>query len=334
MGCGRPVDEEGSARPSPVVAIVGPTAVGKTEMAVEVALRLGGEVISADAMQVYRGMDVGTDKPTAEQRRGVVHHLIDVVDPDTPFSAACYRALAREALRAIQSRGALAIVCGGTGLYLRAFLDDQLPAAGFDPVVRARLEQQARRHGPAELHRRLQQVDPVSAARIHPNDARRIVRALELFELTGQPLSRLQAQSRQQARPLPTVWVGLTRPREVLYRRIEQRVERQLARGLVEETRRLLARGLGPGHTALQALGYKEMARYLRGELSFAQAVLLLKRSTRKYARRQWIWFKADPRIRWFDLCAAGSWQAAVEQVVLHIRQALEAGAAAPGPQG
>ena len=292
-------------------------------MAIELALRLGGEVISADAMQVYRGMDIGTDKPSPERRRGVRHHLIDVVDPREPFSAARYRELARRALESIHRRGALPIVCGGTGLYIRAFVDDRLPYMGHDPRLRARLEQQALAEGTAALHRRLQEVDPETAARIHPNDARRIVRALELFELTGTPASRLRAEARAKARPLPAVWVGLTRPRPELYRRINERVDRQVQQGLVEETRRLLAAGLSPRHTAMQALGYKEMALYLSGRLSFAHAVDLLKRATRHYARRQWIWFKADPRIRWFDLSAPGGWEAAVQAITRFVREQL-----------
>ncbi|MEW6044900.1 MAG: tRNA (adenosine(37)-N6)-dimethylallyltransferase MiaA [Bacillota bacterium] len=313
----------------PLLVIAGPTAVGKTELAIEVALRLGAEVISADAMQVYRGLDIGTDKPTPEQRRGVEHHLIDVADPEEPFNASIYRELARRALAAIESRGRLAIVCGGTGLYIRAFVDDLLPApGGYDPSVRAHLEAQARREGSGLLYRRLAEVDPEAAARIHPHNVRRVIRALEAYEVTGKPLSELQREARRSARPLAAVWVGLIRPRPVLYERIHRRVDEQVARGLVDETRRLLLRGLGPGNTAMQALGYKEMARYLAGELTFARAVEHLKLATRHYARRQLTWFRPDPRIRWFDLSALGSLDAAAGAVA---RYYLER-AAASGP--
>ncbi len=318
--------------------IVGPTAVGKTDLAVEVALRLDGEILSADAMQVYRGLDIATDKPSLARRRGVVHHLIDLVEPHEPFSAALYRQFAHRALQEVRERGRLPIVCGGTGLYVRAFVDDRLPAGpAHDPQVRARLEEETNRLGTAAMHRRLAAIDPEAAARIHPNDARRIVRALEIFETTGTPASVLQAEGRQRARPLPAVWIGLTRPRDELYRRIDQRVDDQIRRGLVEETRRLLS-AAGPARgTAMQALGYKEMAEYLAGRQSFAAAVERLKRATRHYARRQWIWFKAEPRLRWFDLSRYGGLEEAAAAVVAYARPLLERygwGGTHPGSAG
>lgn len=316
---GRPEAEE------TLLVIVGPTAVGKSEMAVELALRLGGEVLTADAMQVYRGLDIGTDKPPPEARRGVPHHLLDLVEPTENFSAALYRVHGRRVLQEVRRRGALPIVCGGTGLYIRAFVDDHLPArAGYHPEVRRHLEQQVQRLGAQALHERLAWLDPRAAARIHPNDARRIVRALEIYQATGTPPSELLEQARRAARPLPAVWVGLTRPREELYRRIHQRVDDQVRRGLVEETRRLLELGVAAGHTAMQALGYKEMARYLRGELAFAEAIEELKHRTRRYARRQWIWFKADPRITWFDLSADPDLPSAASAIEAFVRPRLQ----------
>ena len=308
----------------PLLVIVGPTAVGKTDLAIAAALRLDAEIISADAMQVYRGLDIGTDKPSAERRRGVPHHLIDVAEPHESFSASRYRELAHQALEAIAARGRVAIVCGGTGLYIRAFVDDLLPApGGYDPAIRARLEAMARREGPLAMHARLARVDPEAAARIHPHNLRRVIRALEAYEATGQPMSRLQRQARLLARPLPAVWVGLERPRPELYERINRRVDDQVRRGLVEETRRLLARGIGPGHTAMQALGYKEMADYLAGRVSFARAVDNLKRATRHYARRQLIWFRPDRRIRWFDLSAFPDLDEAAAAVAEHYRASV-----------
>lgn len=305
----------------PLLVIVGPTAVGKTDLAVAVAHRIGGEILSADAMQVYRGLDVGTDKPSPERRRGVPHHLIDVADPREKFSAARYRELARRALAEVLARGRVPIVCGGTGLYVRAFVDDLLPVpGGYDPALRARLEEQARREGAPAMHRRLAEVDPEAAARIHPHNVRRVVRALEAYEATGRPMSELQRAARLNARPLPAVWVGLIRPREELYARIDRRVDDQIRRGLVEETRRLLAAGVEPGCTAMQALGYKEMADYLAGRVSFAAAVRRLKQATRHYARRQIIWFRPDPRIRWFDLSTFPDLAAAASAVADHYR--------------
>lgn len=293
----------------PVLVIAGPTAVGKTDVAVAAALELGAEIISADAMQVYRGLDIGTDKPSMERRRGVIHHLLDVAEPWEPFSAARYRDLAREALRAVRARGHLAVVCGGTGLYLRALLDDLLPSGpgAPDPAVRAGLEELARRVGPHELHRRLAAVDPRAAERIHAMNVRRVIRALEVWEATGVPMSEWQRRAREEAHPVDAVWVALIRPRDELYARIDGRVDDQVSRGLVDETRRLLARGLSHRHTAMQALGYKEMARYLAGRVSFGQAVESLKLATRRYAKRQATWFRADPRITWVDASSCTS---------------------------
>lgn len=319
MAMGEPTEQV-----PPLLVIVGPTAVGKTDLAIAAALRLGAEIISADAMQIYRGLDIGTDKPSLDRRQGVPHHLVDVAEPDENFSASRYRELARQALDSIASRGKIAIVCGGTGLYIRAFVDDLLPApGGYDPAIRARLEVQARREGPLAMHARLAEVDPEAAVRIHPHNVRRVIRALEAYEATGRPMSELQRQARLQARPLPAVWVGLNRPRAELYERINRRVDDQVRRGLVEETRRLLARGIGPGHTAMQALGYKEMADYLAGRVSFAGAVDNLKRATRHYARRQLIWFRPDDRIRWFDLSSFSDLDEAAAAVADHYRASV-----------
>lgn len=311
----------------PLLVIAGPTAVGKTRLAIDLALRFGGEVISADAMQVYRHMDIGTAKPSPAERRGVPHHLIDVVEPGEPFSVARYRQLAETALAAIRSRGRLAIVCGGTGLYIRAFVDGLLPPAGYHPALRQQLQARAQRIGAPALHAQLAQVDPDAARRIHPNDARRIIRALEVFHATGEPISRLQAASRQAARPHPAVRLALEMARPALYRQIDARVDAQLAAGLVEEVRRLLARGVSPDSTAMQALGYKEIAAYLSGRRSFAAAVTLLKQATRRYAKRQWTWFRADPRLRWFCRDDYPSWESLVDAVAVFAGPAVSPGA-------
>jgi tRNA dimethylallyltransferase len=281
-----------------LVVICGPTAVGKTAAAVELASQLGGEIVCADSRTLYRGMDIGTAKPTAEQRRRVPHHLIDVADPDQPLTVATYRVLALQAVEAIRRRGRVPLLVGGTGLYIRAVVDGwTIPAVPPDPALRARLEEEERAR-PGSLHARLRQVDPVAAARTHPHNVRRLVRALEVYAHTGRPISELQ-----RADPIgAAVQVGLTMDRAALYRRIEARVRDQLECGLVEEVRTLLARGYDPRLPAMQGLGYKEIAAFLRGECSLEEAVARLVRNTRHYARRQWIWFRRDPRIRWLDV--------------------------------
>lgn len=283
-----------------LLAIVGPTAVGKSEVGVELARRLGGEIVSADSMQVYRGLDIGTGKLSVEERRGVPHHLLDVVDPEETYSVARYEREALSVIRGIHDRGRLPILVGGTGLYYRAVVRDYLFAGpGADPELRARLAREADREGTAALHRRLAEVDPRAAERIHPNDLRRIIRALEVYTLTGIPLS--QQQRGEDESRFDLVAVGLTAPREVLYTRIDQRVDAMLARGLLGEVRSLVVRGLESWLTSVQALGYKEFLPYLRGEEDLETAVDRLKRETRRYAKRQLTWFRREPDLHWLD---------------------------------
>ncbi len=284
--------------PQTLVVICGPTAVGKSAAAVELARRIGGEIVCADSRTLYRGMDIGTAKPTPEQRRQVPHHLLDVADPDQTVTLAVYRTLALEALDAIRRRGRVPLLVGGTGLYIRAVVDGfAIPPVPPDPALRARLEEEERAQ-PGVLHARLRQVDPRAAARIHPRNVRRLVRALEVYARTGRPISEWQ-----RADPVgAVVQIGLTMDRAALDRRIEARVWEQLDRGLVDEVRALLARGYDPRLPAMQGLGYKEIVPYLRGECSLEEAVARLVRHTRRYARRQWIWFRRDPRIRWLDV--------------------------------
>lgn len=299
----------------PLLAVVGPTAVGKTALGIELALRLDGEIISADSMQVYRGMDIGTAKATVEERRGVPHHLLDVRDPDQPMTVAEYQDLAEEAIAAIRSRGRLPIIVGGTGLYVRAVVDRFVfTPMESDPDLRASLAEQAGREGVPALHARLAEVDPDSAARIHPNDLRRIIRALEVYHQTGQPLSSLQqAEPRD---PASVLMIGLTMERPALYRRIEERVDQQLRDGLVEEVRGLLDRGYAPGVGPMVGLGYREMSLYLRGEATLEEATALLKRNTRRYAKRQFTWFRADPRIVWYTISQDSDVLAIVPKIV------------------
>lgn len=287
-----------------LVAIVGPTAAGKSALALRLAEKLGAEIVSADSMQVYRGMDIGTAKPTPLERERVPHHALDLVEPSALFSVADYRRIAREAIERVRAKGGLPLLVGGTGLYVRAVVDGLgLSAPGPDWNLRRRLEETAERFGNAYLHRQLAAVDPETAARLHPNDRRRVIRALEVYELSGRPLSYFHAQDRRQRETGEKVLLfGITRPRESLYRRIEERVDEQMRQGLLSEVRSLLHRGFGEGIVSLQALGYKEFLPYLAGEEPLADAVRRLKRNTRHLARRQLIWFRADKRIEWIDL--------------------------------
>jgi len=299
---GRPVppsSPDASTRTGRVIAIVGPTGVGKTAIAEEVALRVGGEIVTADSMQVYRGMDIGTAKP-ASAERAVAHHLIDVVDPGEPFSAALYQREARAAMDAIFARDAVPVLCGGTGLYVRAALDDwDFP--GGDQVanpVRARYESYAVQHGAQALHALLAERDPASAELVHANNVRRVVRALEMHE-RGASYAHQQGRFAERRSVYAAHIVGLTMERAVLYERIDRRVDAMMAAGLLEEVERLLAEGLREALTAAQAIGYKELVQALDGDISLDEAVESIKRSSRRYAKRQLTWFRADPRTVW-----------------------------------
>lgn len=298
----------------PLFVLVGPTAVGKTKVAVEVALRVGGEIVSADSMQIYRGMDIGTAKPTPAERRGVPHHLIDICDPGTAFSVADFQRLAREAIAGIAARGHLPLLVGGTGLYVESLTGAyELDDLATDWELRHQLEAEAARDGDAALHARLRALDPIAAERIHPNDRRRIVRALEVTLRTGRPFS--QTAHRRRAPEYDLLQVGLTAPRPILYERINRRVDEMIAAGLVEETRRLLAAGYGWALTARQAIGYKELIPYIEGEASLAECIAALKRATRRYAKRQLTWFRRDRRINWIELGENIELPAVVEEI-------------------
>lgn len=291
-------------KPERVLAVVGPTAAGKTDLAVALALRLGGEVITADSMQIYRGMDIGTAKPTLAERQGVPHHLLDIRDPHAEFSVAEFQALADQTIREIAARGRLPILCGGTGLYVRAVLSEYtFTEPESDPAVRARLIAAAEQGGLPALHARLAAVDPAAAARIHPNDQRRIVRALEVFTQTGRPISALQTAAGSGPR-YDSLLVGLTMERARLYRRIDQRVELMLAAGWLDEVQRLLAADCSPYRGPLTNLGYRELTAYLRGQCSLPVAVEWARRNTRRYAKRQLTWFRREPDIRWVSMDA------------------------------
>lgn len=284
-----------------ILVVVGPTATGKSDLALRLAREVGAEIISADSMQVYRGMDIGTAKPTLEQRAGIPHHLIDVAEPDRLFSAADFADAANEAIRAIAGRNGRVIVVGGTGLYIRALLKGLVDSPSGAGDVRKALQEEAAQSGNKAMLERLRLVDPELAERMHPNNLVRIIRALEVHRLTGIPLSRHQQEHAFNGRRYDALQIGISIDRRELYARIEARVDRMLAEGLLEEVQGLLAQGYDRQLKAMRAIGYKEAAAYLAGECSLEEAVQLMKRDTRRYAKRQLTWFNADPDILWFE---------------------------------
>ena len=280
---------------SPVVAVVGPTATGKSELGLALAERLGGEVVNADAMQLYRGMDIGTAKLSLEQRRGIAHHQLDVLEVREEASVAAYQRHARADIAAIGARGRIAVLVGGSGLYVRAALD-RLDIPPTDRTVRARLEAELADVGIDVLRARLVALDPTAADAIEPRNNRRIVRALEVVELTGRPFSA-SLPAREHVRP--TVVVGLVADRSLLDARVDERVRRMWRHGLVDEVRTLVTQGLRDGRTASKALGYSQALAHLDGTMTPAEAQEATATATRRYARRQESWFRADPRIVW-----------------------------------
>jgi tRNA dimethylallyltransferase len=285
-----------SATSMPIVAVVGTTAAGKSDLAIALARRLGGEVVNTDSMQLYRGLDIGTAKLAPEERGGVRHHLLDVLEVTEAASVAEFQGWARAALADCRSRGTVPVLVGGSALYTRAVLD-RFAFPGTDPVVRARLEGELAAVGAAALHRRLAERDPEAAASILPSNGRRVVRALEVVELTGRPFSA--TLPRQEYADPATVQVGVDCPRAVLDQRIEERVRRMWSAGLVEEVRSLEARGLREGRTASRALGYQQVLAFLAGECTEQEAFQATVTGTRRFARRQDSWFRKDARIHW-----------------------------------
>jgi len=286
------------ARPK-IIVIAGATGIGKTGLSLQLAEAFRGGIVSADSMQIYRLMDIGTAKPDPAERRRAPHYMLDVADPDDPYDAARYAKEARGCIAELHRAGRLPLVVGGTGFYIKALLQGLFEARPASDEVRERLREEVRQSGSRELYERLSACDPETAGRIHPNDAYRIIRALEVYELTGRPMSAWQQAHGFADAPFEALKICLHIDREVLYERIDQRVDQMVAQGLVEEVRGLLNRGYSPDLKPMQALGYRHMVEYIQGSVSRAEAIRLMKRDTRRYAKRQLIWFKKDTEFIW-----------------------------------
>ncbi len=289
-----------SSKEIPGIIIAGPTASGKSGMAISLARRFRGEIVSCDALQVYRHMDIGTAKTPPDERQGIRHHMLDVQDPDRDFSAGDYQRMARNSLREIEERGNLPFVVGGTGFYLRALIDGFFEGPSRSDKIRARMRRILQGKGPRILHRSLRRIDPDSAARIAETDAERILRAYEVYLVSGKTMSWWQRQPRNALRGYRWLKIGIHLPRERLYQEINERAERMFQAGLLEETRRLLHE-FPRESPAFKAIGYREAAEYLDGRISLQQAVDETKKQSRRYAKRQLTWFRSDPDILWLD---------------------------------
>ncbi|HLE41407.1 MAG TPA: tRNA (adenosine(37)-N6)-dimethylallyltransferase MiaA [Nitrospirota bacterium] len=305
---------------NPILIIAGPTAVGKTDASLLLAQELGAEIVSADSMQIYRGMDIGTAKPTREQRRLVYHHMLDIADPAQPYSVGDYLRDARAALDGIISSGGVPIVVGGTGLYIRALMRGLFHGPPADVELRGRLLQKDADQGEGALYAELAGVDPAAAVKIHPNDLRRTVRALEVYYLRDRTISDFQQEHAFRDRPYPFRLLFLTRERKELYPRIERRVDQMIVDGLEAEVRRLFDQGYADTLPSMQGLGYKHFMDFFHGRSSREDAVALLKRDTKRYAKRQFTWFRREPEAAWVDITGLTR----PEEIVARIKKNIE----------
>ncbi len=290
----------------PLLILTGPTAVGKTALSIQLAKAVGGEIVSADSMQVYRHMDIGSAKVTEEEMEGIPHYLIDVLDPQDDFNVATFQTLARQAMYEIYSHGNIPIITGGTGFYIQALLYDiDFKENNEKNPIRKELEQLAKELGdktPGALHEKLSHIDPKAARQIHANNIKRVIRAIEYFEQTGEKISEHNEEMHQKESPYNFLYYVLTRDRKTLYERIDKRVDIMIANGLVKEIEKLKAMGCHRGQTSMQGLGYKEILDYLDGSCTLDEAVYILKRDTRHFAKRQLTWFRRERDVRWLDL--------------------------------
>lgn len=287
----------------PMIILTGPTAVGKTDLSIQLAKAINGEIISADSMQVYRHMDIGSAKVTPEEMDGVPHHLIDVLEPEEEFNVVVFQKLAKKALTGIYERGHIPIIVGGTGFYIQALLYDiDFTENDGDTAIRRELEKLAQTQGAGCLHQMLQEIDPESAAAIHQNNVKRVIRAIEFYRQTGKKISLHNEQEREKQSPYQFLYYVLDTDRKTLYERIDRRVDRMMEHGLVDEVKHLADMGCTRDMVSMQGLGYKEILDYLSGEITLEEAVYILKRDTRHFAKRQITWFKRERDVRWLEL--------------------------------
>jgi len=297
------MSERGMVMKQPLIILTGPTAVGKTALSIQLAKALGGEIISADSMQVYRHMDIGSAKITVGQMQGIAHHLIDVLEPDEEFNVVRFQTLARAALKDIRQRGKIPVIVGGTGFYIQALLYDiDFTENPGRPDVRKELEHLGETRGSEYLHQMLLQVDPESAGLIHAHNIKRVIRAIEYYQLTGRPISGHNREQRKKASPYRFYYYVLNCERPLLYEQINRRIDQMMEQGLVTEVKRLKEAGCSRGMVSMQGLGYKEILDYLDGRLSLSEAIAVLKRDTRHFAKRQLTWFKRERDVRWLNL--------------------------------
>lgn len=286
-----------------LVILLGPTGVGKSKFAVELDQEFEGEIISADSMQVYRYMDIGTAKPTKEDRQKVPHHMIDLVNPDQDFNAALYRSIGRKKIDELHKKGKLIWVVGGTGLYIKTLTQGIFNQPKISPELRERFKKEAETKGSDFLYQRLKEVDPKTAHKLHPRDLLRIIRALEIFESTGVPISFFREQHQFGDKPYQTLKIGLELPRDILYQKIDKRVDRMIEIGWLDEVRKLMEMGFHEELKSMKSLGYKQMVQFILRKIDWDKAIKEIKFETHHLAKRQLTWFKADPEVHWWDIC-------------------------------
>lgn len=284
-----------------VIVICGPTGIGKTAVGIQLAEKMGGEIVSADSMQIYRYMDIGTAKPTADEQTRIIHHMIDIVDPDENFDAVRFAEMARDKVMQLLQRGVMPLVVGGTGLYIKALLQGLFQSNPVDPKTRERLMKEAAENGSGILYDRLKRVDPNTADRLHPNDTYRIIRALETIESTGRSISEHQQEHGFADAPFNALKICLQIDRQKLYERIDKRVDMMIEEGLVDEVKKLLGMGYSADLKSMQSIGYRHISEFLEGRLPWDECVRTLKRDTRRFAKRQFTWFGADQQIQWYE---------------------------------
>lgn len=303
-----------------IIVIVGPTAVGKTYVSVELAKKLGTEIISADSMQIYKGMDVGTAKINDEEKQGIVHHMIDLISPDENYSVSDFKTEAEKNIDNILSMGKIPVIVGGSGLYVNSLIYDlDFSNAKSNDKLRDYYTYYHQEHGEDALYEKLKKIDPESAEKIHKNNVKRVIRALEVYDLTGKKFSQMNTDIRKKSSKYDFILIGLSMDRKTLYERINQRVDKMIDDGLVEEVKSLLDKGFEKNLISMQAIGYKEIIEFLEGNITFEEAVNILKRNTRHFAKRQFTWFLKDENVKWFNIENVNKIDATLEQIYEYI---------------